>query len=662
MSKIAPNQIVAQTVSRAMATDSSGNLTTATTTAAELDFLAGARSAVQTQIDLQAASNARNLNWITNYGVEVDTTGYATYADAAQATPENGTGGSPTCTIARSTTTPLNGVADLNFVKDAANRQGEGFSYDFTIDSAYKGTVQQIAFNYEVLSGTYASGDMTCWIYDVTNAVLLPQPSGNSVISTSIPSQQGQCTFQTAIDSTSYRLIFHVTTTSASAYTLAFDNISVGPQVNASGSVDTVWTDGGVTIVTATTTAPTKATGITVDKMWYRRNGSNLECRVEYKQSNTTSAAAGSGNYLWALPAGLVADTSKVTAYTDVIGAAVFSPTNIIGSGTAAGTNSSIVEVALYDSTRVRLLSVSAAGNGGVGNSWFAMNEASYGVNFYYSVPIAGWGSNNVLSTTANTRAVVFTGTNASQSLTANTTNALFTATKDTVAGWNGSLYTVQVPGDYFAAAAWGNASNTINIYKNGSIYGRGSGTASAVRVAGSWLLPNLVVGDTISFRSDVSITAVNAEGYIHLLQSPQQIAASESINARYYASATSVTGSLATVVWTTKDYDSHNSMASGVYTVPAPGKYRVSADLALSGTFVLNNQNIIEIQKNGTAIKNVTKYVAAAVTNDDIHISDEINCSAGDLIRVQVSSAATGPAIVSSNTKNVFTISRIGN
>ncbi len=136
------------------------------------------------------------------------------------------------------------------------------------------------------------------------------------------------------------------------------------------------------------------------------------------------------------------------------------------------------------------------------------------------------------------------------------------------------------------------------------------------------------------------------------------------SVSARYYASATSISGSLATINWTTKDYDTNNAMSSGTYTVPtaSPGKYQINAGLLITGTIALNNTLIMEIQKNGTVVSRSTQYLASTLTDAKVTISDIINCAAGDTIRIQVSTSATGPSIVSSNFDNYISLALIGN
>ena len=126
--------------------------------------------------------SASVINYIANSSALVDTSGYSTYADAAGAAPVDGTGGSPSVTFTRSTTTPLRGIADFNFTKDAANRQGQGVATDITIDLADRAKVLTVTFDYEVLSGTYADGDLTVYlIADPSGKLVVNQQAGNTV-------------------------------------------------------------------------------------------------------------------------------------------------------------------------------------------------------------------------------------------------------------------------------------------------------------------------------------------------------------------------------------------------------------------------------------------------------------------------------------------------
>lgn len=95
-----------------------------------------------------ATAGAFGINYITNPGADSNISGATAYADAAGTSPIDGVGGSPTVTITRTTSSPLRGAASYLLTKDAANRQGQGVSYDFTIDSAQKGRSLSVLFDY----------------------------------------------------------------------------------------------------------------------------------------------------------------------------------------------------------------------------------------------------------------------------------------------------------------------------------------------------------------------------------------------------------------------------------------------------------------------------------------------------------------------------------
>lgn len=602
------------------------------------------------------------VNYIyLNYDAEVGTTGWATFADAASATPVDGTGGSPNVTWGVSSTTPLRGIQDFNFVKDAANRQGQGVSYDFTINSADTGKVLNISFDYEKVSGTYADLDMSVWIYDVTNAIII-QPSGYSILNGTIP-QKKIATFQTASNSTSYRLILYCGSTSASAYTLAFDNFVVGPQIVEYGAPVTDWVS---YTPTGSWVSNTTYTG------FWRRVGSNLEIAVKV----ATSGAPTSASLTVTLPSGLSIDTTKIADSTAAIAGIGTSTVQIrdVSSDQFFGT-------ALYSSTTAIAI-FKDDGDGSISAvtqaapmTWASGDFATIEVS---GIPIVGWSSSVIMSNDTDTR-IVSAIYSCSSGDTSTTTNPFDYDTKivDThgavTTGATTWKFTCPVPGQYSITVGLSSATataglNNLYVYKNGVLsigLVENIPQNQAVQATG---IVSLVAGDTIDIRNgSVSTTTLNVNANINRisifkLSGPAAIAATDDVNARYYASATSISGSLATIVWTTKDFDSANAMSSGLYTIAVAGKYQVNAGLAISGTFALNSQTVLEIQKNSTAVSNITMFAGGVITNSNVSISDIINCVAGDVIRIQLSSGATGPAIVSSNTRNFISISRVGN
>jgi hypothetical protein len=214
---------------------------------------------------------------------EATATGWNTYKDAAQTTPVDGTGGTATLTAVRSTSSPLFGVGDLLVTKAASNLQGEGVSYDFTIDPGLLGQTLKLTFFYKVLSGTYVDNDIGVYIYDITNANLM-YPSivnlpgaGGSVVkyeATFIPS-----------NSLSYRLILHVQTVSTSAYVLKADNFEVSTQKITSGAAIGNWNSYTPSITGCGTCSNVS--------FRYRRVGSSIEVSGTFTTGTVQGSAGG---------------------------------------------------------------------------------------------------------------------------------------------------------------------------------------------------------------------------------------------------------------------------------------------------------------------------------------------------------------------------------
>jgi hypothetical protein len=186
------------------------------------------------------SGSSSEINYISNPTFEETANGavpagWATYADAAGAAPVDGTGGSPTVTFLASTSSPIRGLVSAVFTKDAANRQGEGAAYAFTIPAVDKGKL--IGVNFDITpGGSYTSGDMSVYVYDVTNGALITPAA------VSIPNNTGTFTTSFGLTAgTSYRLILHVASTNASAYTLKVDNVSVGYKPTPQGAVVEEW-------------------------------------------------------------------------------------------------------------------------------------------------------------------------------------------------------------------------------------------------------------------------------------------------------------------------------------------------------------------------------------------------------------------------------------
>ncbi len=252
-------------------------------------------------------------------------------------------------------------------------------------------------------------------------------------------------------------------------------------------------------------------------------------------------------------------------------------------------------------------------------------------------------------------------------SVTANTTIPTWTTvTKDTLSGFNSAtgVYTVAAAGDYLVdfTAATTTGTPLAQIYKNGALVQ--TGTGSGVRTFASTVVPNCVVGDTITVALDSSLTLTSTSTDTVLNISSISGASSSVVNARYHGSTTTITSSLATITFATKDYDTQSAAYSaGIYTIPSNGKYLIKASLSLTAVTAAagNNYDII-IRKNGAEIAR-NKYVVGAATQkpDTVVVDDLVPCLLNDTIDIQASAAGTTPSISNGTTSlNFFYLIKI--
>jgi len=322
-------------------------------------------------------SGSGGINYISNFDFEANnTTGWATYDDGAVSAPVDGTGGSPsTLTLSANSTTPLRGNTDFKIVKSAADGQGEGWSYDFSIDAPDTSKKLKVEFDYNTSDAAYAAGDVLIYVYDVTNSTLIT-PS-----STSLPAASGthQITFDSST-STSYRLIFHVATTNASAYSLYLDNIIVGPGVVVQGAA--------VGNVDISTMAANGSFGAVTNEQYYgERIGSLLKVRGSFKCGTVTA-----GTPTIVFPAGLTIDTTRISSVHDTALGLFFRHTSP-GAAVFNG-NSGTVYYDFSDgvTSQVRLSNnQDGAQTGNYLNQTGTMMANGDTIDLEFTVPIAEW-------------------------------------------------------------------------------------------------------------------------------------------------------------------------------------------------------------------------------------------------------------------------------
>lgn len=207
-----------------------------------------------------SGSGGVGINYLKTISKGNTTSGFVVSKNtSAAALPDSGfVTGSTNITITSSVSGPLRETNSLVISKDAANRQGEQVYYNFSIDSADQGKILQFSMDYNIASGTYVDDDAIAYIYDVTNASFI-EPVPFKIKNHMLASERFYFQFATNSNSTNYRLIFHIASTSASAYSLKLDNLILGPNPRSVATntkvqyYNTVSAITGVTTVTADT-------------------------------------------------------------------------------------------------------------------------------------------------------------------------------------------------------------------------------------------------------------------------------------------------------------------------------------------------------------------------------------------------------------------------
>ncbi len=736
---IAVNKLAAVTASRALASDASGFITPSASTDIELGYLSGVTSAIQTQLGTKlpitltttgdmiysssgstaarlpigvtnqvlktvggiptwATPAAGGVNYISaNPDAEADTAGWTTYADAAQNTPVDGTGGSPSSTWTRTTSTPLRGTGSFLWTRSAANRQGEGVAFAFTIDVADKAKVLSISFDYINASGTFFAADgitaplndgttsvnagmsdLEVFIYDVTNSVLIPvSPQVLTSASATNPATF-KGVFQTSSNSTSYRLIIHTARSTAVAFTQQFDNFFVGPQSVAYGPPVGDWIPYTPTISAGFGTS----TNISFQ---YRRIGDAIDVKATF----TTGTAAASLVTI-TLPSGLSIDSSKISvsnsssAAGEQVGWWMESGSSLTGKFgpivTATGTSTALVYLG-GNSTFINNICIPANGS--------SLGDSNTFVTVSFRVPITGWSSTVQMSNDTDTRVVAAASLSTPTSAAFNDTAYIKfpTMSFDDAGSYSAStgLYTASASGKYHFSGQFGITGSSAGAFCDMNIYVNGVSTytfnTANLVTAESFLAFNrtikLSAGDTVGFRWSTDKASAAVSGgtnknnlSIFRLTGPSTIAATDTIAARYETTAAqSISVSTVTIVdFGTKVSDSTNSVTTGAswkFIAPAPGRYLVSAILTFaSASHTSAAEYSMSLYKNGSADGVMSTNIPAATVTAiwSLTGSSIVSLLAGDYIDVRIYQESGTRALINQARFNRVAIVRVGN
>jgi len=595
--------------------------------------------------------------------------------------------GAPTLTATQmalsvSASSPLSGSYSMLLSKSAANAQYQGvISGAMTIDREDTAKVLYGSFSYEVVSGTVDfSGASTqtyeIWIYNTVSGAWT-QPAGYRGMNQS--SGQGKVTFsfQTdgSVSNNSYKIAVITQQTGTGAIVVKFDSFQIGPSAIVLGAVVTDWRDfpsvAAGTLITATVTNPSFGT-IGVNKAEWRRVGDSMEIMWDFRQS--TAGGAGSGGYLFNLPPGYVIDSTKTTigsANSDSKSLGVFHAfdgASLIGTGWVYAYSST--QLAATFQWQNGSVSYSTTGWSNGGTVTFASTSGQF--SLLAKLPIAGWSSNVQVSSDTDTRVVAFQAIkNGGTATSLSNITSWSTLVEDTHGAFNNTTgeYVVPVSGDYQVNVTHGgsNAGNNSSIFLNSGavIYG-----AAGIRTSVSHKL-KCVAGDKISTQATSTFTP-NADNNstvmsIFRLSGPSVIAATESVNAKYYSCTSSISSTLGTMTYATKVFDSHNAYSGGIYTLPVSGKFQINAGIFVSATFSASNAVNISIFNGATEITRtylvMQGWTGSSTFNQYVAISDIISGNAGDQITIKAACGGTSPTVAtSSQISNYFSIARVGN
>lgn len=578
---------------------------------------------------------------------------------------------------------------------------GQGFISDiFTIDNEDKAKVLAFKLSYSNPDGSYLSGNFSgtsqntfaIYIYDVTNGIWI-QPAGVYGITQILGIGTATGTFQTSSNSTQYRIAVLAAGVTTGQMAMTWDSFFVGPQIITQGAIITDWQSYNM-FITDSNAINVKSSSPVQNSAKWRRVGSDVEIQFAYYHS-TTPGTAGTGQYHFYLPSGLITDSISEngpagnssrhagTADSDIGGSGriTWAPTPV------GGQNYFVLNTGIPDGATAYTTYLGST-NGGSGAS-YAFNQNNIAVAGTIKIPIAGWGSNVETSNSTDTRIVSARYTkSSSQTLTSNIivnfdslTNGYDTHNAVTTgASWK---FLAPVPGFYKVNAYVGSTGTFVpmSLYKNGVQYSTSfavfnSGPSGAPFQCNLLSTVKLAAGEYFDIRSltvgggGSTISLVTGDCYVEVerISGPAVIAANESVIATYTTiSPLSINSTDSTIIFNVKEIDTHSSYdtITGKFTAPISGKYQFSGCIETSNFnpgagaevrlgILLNNIFYYKLGSQNT----ITSGTSVVMAADGEKI---LNLNAGDYVEFRIrSSNATN--LTTTTGFNHIDIVRLGN
>jgi hypothetical protein len=584
-------------------------------------------------------------------------------------------GGSLAATFAKETGSPLNGSASYKLTQAAGSLNDYIASAVQAVPLRFRGNVASCVFSF-VYDG--AATDIEPIVWDVTNSTKLTS-SSNLLPAVSSPTQSYKVNVQIPLSCTQLRFGFQVKVANTGKI-LQFDDVQIGADAtryfNAQTTEAIIHSANSDTLLDRTAEVRFDTTNITATNLGILQvvdDSGNTRTKFIALQKakivvSWSAEVTGAGNSLQIYKNGVrISVGSGVQVSTGYAGAA-WCGTLEVNDYLTVGSNNVVTS-----DTAPAFLSILAT----------AQQAAIITASESFSSDSAGL----VFKATAITSTDPIGTFNTYTYAANNTPTIAGSAPTQTIASMNANG--IQVFGKGYTSSSTAASPARVDVYIGANMKGHQIDAYVSTAKTTSTCYDHSIVDTTrsdgtkvyysektgiLTIEAATNQLATNSTRYvddqgsasayfvINASKNSALVGVSDfSVNARSYASATSISGSLATVVWTTSDYDSHNGMSSGVYTVPVSGKYQVNSGCLVNATFVAGNSNIIEVQKNSSVVSRSTVNAGGVQTSVKLLVSDVISCVKGDTIRIQVSSAATTPTIASSNFDNFISIAKVG-
>ena len=525
-------------------------------------------------------------NYLQDAGVAAAWTAYAN--TTAGISPDD-FGGTPTGSaflIQDNTTTPLRGDSTVRLVKNLnVNLQGQGIYTEFTLEDTDLHSILRILGDMSMTSG-YSDGAVRLYMVSSSDSFSTDfnviEPTPTEILAGEYGTIMSE--FQTDASDTSYRLCLHVAETATATWIIDY-LLACGKSEVAQGPVVTDWQDYTPTFNSGFTVG----TGGNPGEWWkFRRVGDSIEIDGGFQLGSTGSM--GTGNWSFSLPSGLNVDNSKVQGYNLTAGAyhRIGTAWSFDSTGTSGRSIGEVTRDLVTNNFNVQGRNVTT-------DTWYQMSATapftwgpSDTVNVHTKVPIAGWSSNQVLSSQDDGRACnVYANANSGGTKTASTHNIDWSTTvNDSHAAWNGTQFSAPVSDFYEFDGSCKITTSTallISTYIDGTIKelaNQPNVTTTTHKLKGKVYLEK---GQLLSFRPETTVT-LSSSVYSHYLyvrranSGSQQIAASEKCFGSYKADG-STTGSFTTgvdktIIWDELISDSHGAMnlTTGVGVAPKSG------------------------------------------------------------------------------------------